>query len=241
MIGRESRMLPIMERLGSLLEERGFRVLKICREEAPRRTGSADEVIRLRTALCRGQEISLEARFSFFPNRTGSLVLDRTVALRWPRAEEAIRDLKPAPPYSDEQLRSEGATDAMIQRMHEVRAQLYPIALVWMPDARSSFATSEAAMSSPLLAQAADSLVSDVIPRFSPYCHSERLASAALLPSKQSHLHLDAIRVATILVFAGKRREFQAWCDGPRYTSKSPVATPLEQHYFSALVARLPQ
>jgi hypothetical protein len=240
MIGPDSRLMPLMERLRSLLEERGFRVLEIWREEASRKTGSADEVIRLRTELCRGPEISLKARFSLGPNRTGALDLNRTVEFRWPRAEEAIRDLKPAPPYSDEQLRSEGATDAMIRRMHEARAQLYPIALVATSDV-SHAATPDAAMNSQLLAQAADSLVSDVVPRFSPYCDSQQLVSAALMPAKQSHLHLDAIRVAIILVFAGKRREFQAWCNGPRHTSKGPVATPFEQHYFSALIARLPQ
>jgi hypothetical protein len=245
----DPRIKPVIGRLGALLEERGFRAWDIGAEELPGWIKSEYGLARLHAEVFRGKEISIQIRFSLGENRIGGLVLHRSVTLRWPRAEEMLRELWPEFSDTEEQLlRGKGATDKAIQRSRDQRAELRPIVWLMMADSDLTVFTPERALNSPLLAQAVNAVVTEVIPKYSTYCDIERLVSAVLEPPNLREFYANPVDAATILVAAGKRREFFAWRDDFIHLRKNWKPPPPEmethlreeQEYITALSKRLP-
>jgi hypothetical protein len=192
--------------------------------------------------LSHGPEISLQTGFGFHAQKDGTLSVTYSTVVRWPRAEEIIRDLRPPPP---------GDPGTFTPEMLEAQNALYPIALLRVDEDSKyfdrpspvRFASSEFEMIPGLLAEVVDVLVEKVIPQFSCYCDADQLARAAPEPLAKSRLDMQPMCVATILAAAGKKQEFWIWREAYRNGFIGSAiarrkALPHLERYMSALESR---
>jgi hypothetical protein len=221
----------LVDVLQALAKARALKVLAVATEGTRTR--------RIVVELCHGPEISLQTSFGFHAEKNGTLSVTYSTVVRWPRAEEIERDLRPPLP---------GDPATFTPHMLEGRNALYPIALLRI-DGDSEyfdrpnparFASSEFEMIPALLAEIVDVLVEKVIPEFSCYCDVDQLARAAPEPLAKSRLEMPPMTVPTILAAAGKMQEFRTWREAYRkglveYTIRKPEARQRAEHYMSAL------
>jgi hypothetical protein len=164
--------------------------------------------------LCRGPEISLQARFQFTPKSRGSILVQYGATVRWPRAEEIARDLRGESPYAASQLLAEGMSPEAVDKVFAARRELYPIATFVLRQADSFFpgvAPAAFELIPTFLAHAADVFRSRFIPEFWRYCDPDNLAQAATSSTNESHLSFPRLDAGIVLFAAGKEQEFAAW------------------------------
>jgi hypothetical protein len=195
---------------------------------------------RVTSVLFQGSEIGLQPEFGFHLNRDATLSVTYTLVLRWPRAEQIHRDLRPTSPY-DEELPPE---------VLEIRRALYPIAQLRITEDLSyfphpspmEFESSEAGPIRTRIEDVADILVNTVLPEFSRYCEPRVFADLARLPERQSRLLISPDNAAIILALAARRAEFLAWADACRRGERGKEGqSPAVLHLIERLTERLPQ
>ena len=226
----------LLEGLSAMLNRRGLKVLGNVTEGATTR--------RLIFELCRGSQISLQPEFGFHLQKDRTVLVAWRTALRWPNAEEMLRDLRPPSPYGPEVLTPE---------VVEARNMLYPIAQLLVCDDTAYFTRASPVRFRPsefntipdLIANVVENLVEKVAPNFSSYCEIEELCRVVVEPEAKSRLLMPPMNVAAILVAAGKRHEFEAWREAHR---KGFAGAPVwrlkvkerDEQYMSSLQGRLP-
>jgi len=226
----------LMEALPAMVNRRGLEVLGNVTEGTTTR--------RLMFELCRGSQISLQPEFGFHLQKDRTVRVTWTIALRWPIAEEMLRDLRPPSPYGP---------DVLTPQVLEARSTLYPIAQLRVCEdpayfARPSparFAPSEFSTMPDLVANVLDILVGRVASEFCSYCDIDELGQVAVEPEAKSRLLMAPMNVAAILVAARKRHEFEAWREayrngfvGPRFRGRE--VNEWHEQYMSSLEGRLP-
>ena len=218
----------VLEHLAAILQAKGLKVLDIERE-------SDVDVFRLGIELSRGPEISLEARFSSGNDAGAGIYLARSLALRWPSAERLLKDLR-TQRDATRPFELQTADVEHARKIREARQRLYPIAQIWTLGGPLRFESPETALNSPLLSQAADNIREEVIPKFSSYCDIDRLASAVLAPTGETHLQMLPVSIAAVLVAAGRQQEFLDWREASRNLKRSQKINSFEDEYFMSLV-----
>jgi len=195
---------------------------------------------RVTGVLFQGSEIALQPEFGFHLNRDATLSVTYTLVLRWPRAEQISRDLRPETPYE------EGLSPEAL----EARRALYPIAQLRITEDPSYFPHPSPMECEPSAAGSirarvegvADILVNTVLPEFSRYCEPRVLADLAKLPERQSRLLVPPHGVAIILALAASRADFLAWADVCREGEMGKQGqSPATLHYISRLLEWLPR
>jgi hypothetical protein len=220
----------LVDGLQELAKARALKVLAVLAEGTRTR--------RVVVELCHGPEISLQTRFGFHAEKDGTLSVTYSTVVRWPRAEEIERDLRPPPP---------GDPATFTPEMLEAQNALYPIASLRVHDGSKyfdppspvRFASSEFEMIPALLAEVVDVLVEKVIPQFFCYCDADQLARAAPEPLAKTRLEMPPMSVATILAAAGKKQEFRMWREAYRNGFIGKRKGRQTDDYMSALESRL--
>jgi hypothetical protein len=177
-----ARIDRLVKGFEQILRLRGLKLLTVSVDE-----DSRHPVIE----LCRGPEISLQARINFTPRSHGSILVQYCVTVRWPRAEEIDRDLRGESPYAASQLLAEGMSPETVDKVFAARRELHPIATFVLKRADSFFpgvAPDAIELVPTFLAHAADVLRSRFIPGFWRYCDPDNLAQAATSSTNESHL-----------------------------------------------------
>jgi hypothetical protein len=193
--------------------------------------------------LWTGAEISLQSRFAFHERRDGALSLVYDFLVRWPRAEQMFRNLQPPPSYDINELPRE---------VIEWRNRLHPIAQLRISEDKSYFSrpspieleASEPKLIAQVLAELVDASIERVIPEYSRYCDPNELVRAALEPEPISRLLTPPMSIATILVAAGKRQEFERWRSAYRSgfmgkPTRKPRVQERDEQYMAALEGQL--
>jgi hypothetical protein len=222
----------LAEAASAVVNQRGIKVLKIVTEGTTTR--------RVLFELCRGPEISLQSELGFHLQKDRGVLVTWTLPLRWPRAEEMLRDLRPPSPYG---------ADVLTAEVLEARAMLYPIAQLRIDEDPAYFARPSPVKLAPTELETISALVGDVVeilvkrvaPEFCSYCDIDELSRMAVEPEAKSRLLMAPMDIPTILAAAGKRQEFEAWREA--YRKKFIVRDDVkERHekYMSALKSRLP-
>lgn len=222
-----------VEILRQIIEARGLTLLSTLADDF-----KVSAVVELRT----GAEISLQLEFSFHERKDGALSLIYGFLVRWPRAEQMFRDLRPPPSHDINEL-----PRAVI----EYRNRLHPIAQLRIGEDKSYFSrpspvelgASESRLIAQALAEVVDASIETVIPEYSRYCDPDELSRAAPKPERISRLLTHPMTVATILVAAGKRQEFERWRSAYRSgfmgKPRKPRVQERDEQYMAALEGRL--
>jgi hypothetical protein len=223
-----------VEILRQIVEARGLKLLCTIADDS-----EASAVVELRT----GAEISLQLRFGFHERKNGALSSAYEFLVRWPRAERMFRDLQPPPSYDINELP---------RKVIEWRNRLHPIAHLRFYQDKSYFSrpspveleASESNLIGQVLAEVVDTSIGRVIPEYSQYCDPNELARAALEPEPMSRLMMSPMTVATILVAAGKRQEFERWRSAYRSgfmgkPTRKPKVQQRDEQYMAALEGQL--
>lgn len=223
-----------VEVLRQIVETRGLKLLCTVADDS---TPSAV------VELCRGAEISIQLRFGFHEEKDRALSLAYVLLVRWPKAEQMFRDLQPAPSYDINELPREAI---------EWRNRLHPIAHLRLYEDKSYFRrpspvkleASELKLIPQVLAEVVDTSVGRVISEYSKYCDPDELARAALEPERKSRLLMHPMIVATILIAAGKRQEFERWRAAYRSgfigkPTRKPKVQERGEQYMAALEGQL--
>jgi hypothetical protein len=218
-----------VETLRQIVEARGLKLLSTLADDS-----NVSTVVELRT----GVEISLQSRFNFHERKDGALLLIYEFLVRWPRAERMFRDLQPPPSHDINELPRE---------VIEYRNRLHPIAHLRLYEDKSYFSrpspveleASESKLMGQVLAEVVDTLIGRVIPEYSQYCDPNELARAALEPERIWRLMMHPMIVATILVAAGKRQEFERWRSAYRSGFMSKPTRKQFQERFEQYMATL--
>jgi hypothetical protein len=195
----------LLEGFQQILRLRGLKLLAVSVDMDSRHVG---------IELCRGPEISLQARFNFTPRSRSGVLVQYGAIVRWPRAEEIARDLRGESPYAAPQLLAEGMSPEAVDMVFAGRRELYPVATFVFRQADSFFpgvAPDAFELVPTFLAHAADVFRSRFVPEFWRFCDPDNLAQAATSSTNESHLSFPHLNAGIVLVAAGREQEFAAW------------------------------